>query len=596
MTPAMLRTCREFISWNPHRDLRKRSEWERMYILRIIMIALCAGVLMSGCSRKSSDPELRRLDKETNEAMASLTDNSTDSLGALLLDKAVEANSREYAGKAHFYLSKFYWGLDSNAIRQKMKHLDDAEEIAKEIKNDTLLAWVYNQRGVWEMAYNLAPVTARYWFNKSIETAMPLGKRWISIPAEMNMSESFRITEDTLGIQYDRDLFDYAVASKRPELMWASGLHCAMYYARTASDTARLQPYVSAIRNVDDPKYPQGVKELIYSIFYFNNGDYRKAAALIERAEPQRYKDFSVFYAEILNRLGRYAESDEWLDKVDSISGVLFADYDIKRFRLKAQNAAARHRWEDAYAWQRKYESLRDSMDASNTRDLSRRYKVEYEVNMKDRKIADQTRNLRELKMWTLCAVVFVTFVIAGLCIMIWRKRKFYRDIVRQNLDFVERQKVYDQRLAEYEANAASDGGRRQHPEGSAPRLNESRIDEIFDKIRILTEEKQVWRDVNITRDSFADMVGCNRTYFTEAIKERTGMSYTQYMNACRIREAIKVLSDTANDIPLKELSTQLGFITLANFYASFKKDTGISPAAFRKTAREIKTDRTEDD
>lgn len=97
-----------------------------------------------------------------------------------------------------------------------------------------------------------------------------------------------------------------------------------------------------------------------------------------------------------------------------------------------------------------------------------------------------------------------------------------------------------------------------------------------------------MWRDVNITRDSFADMVGCNRTYFTEAIKSHTGMSYTQYMNSCRIREAVRVLSEPADDTPLKNLSASLGFLTLASFYAGFKKETGMSPAAFRKTARDL--------
>lgn len=553
----------------------------------LLVLTVFACVLLSECSRSARQPELRRLDKETNDAMARFADASTDSLATLLLRKAQEANDPLYEGKAHFYLSSYCRGLDSAIVCRKLAHLERAEAIAKETGNDTLLSYVYNQRGVWEIAHNMAPVTARYWFNKSIQTATPLGIRKISIPAEVNMLEACRLTGDSLAIKYGRDLFEYACVSKRPELIFSTALQCAVYYARNASDTATLHPYIKAMEVL--PDMAAGIPEMLYATYYFHHEDYPAAARYMEQAGPERYNDFIVFYAEILNKAGRYAESEEWLDRVGNApDGVLYPDTRETALRVRAENAAARTDWYAAYLYQLQYEAMRDSAERLNTLDLSKRYNTEYEVNIKDRKIAGQTRDLRELKLWIVWVVAFVTLIIAGLCIFIWRRRKFYRDIVRQNLDFVERQKGYEQRLADYEAKRNE--SEEAETESASPKINESRIAEIFERIRTLAEEKQVWRDVNITRDSFADMVGCNRTYFTEAIKERTGLSYTQYMNSCRIREAIKVLSDTADDTPLKELSAQLGFLTLANFYASFKKETGMSPAAFRKTARELKT------
>lgn len=552
--------------------------------------AIMCMLLPSACSRSSRQPELRRLDREANDAMARFADRSTDSLAALLLDRATRAGDRTYQGKAHFYLSKFYWDLDSATVARKLSHLDQAEAIARETGNDTLLAYIYNQRGVWELSQNLAPVTARYWFNRSIETATPLGERWISIPAENNMSESCRISGDTIGIQYDRELFDYAVRSRQPELMWASGLHCAVYYAMTASDTAVLNPYLDAVDAL--PDYSRGIRQFVYAIYFFNKGEYGSAAKLMEEADPTRYRDFRVFYAEILNRLGRFDESDSWLAANDTAPGVIFSDSEVRAVKAKALNAAGSARWSDAYRWQRVYEGMRDSIDDSNSRDLSRRYKVEYEVNIKDRQILDQTRRLKELHSAIAWSLALVLVIIASLCIYIWKRRGFYRDIVRQNIDFIARQKDYEERLAACGQRAdtpcAAETPQPDTPDEPLPKAPDSRLDGIFNQIRSLAEEKQVWRDVNITRDSFADMVGCNRTYFTEAIKSHAGMSYTQYMNSCRIREAVKVLSDPADDTPLKDLSASLGFLTLASFYAGFKKETGMSPAAFRKTARDL--------
>lgn len=312
----------------------------------------------------------------------------------------------------------------------------------------------------------------------------------------------------------------------------------------------------------------------------------------MKEADPSRYSYFSILYAEILSGLGNYDESDKWLDASEKgLSAMLFPDWKSRIVRLRAQNASGRGDMQAAFTYQKRYEAMRDTADMLNMRDLSKRYNVEYEVNLKDRQIADQKQHLQKIKIRFSWAIALFVLISAAYMIYNWRRRRFYRDIVRQNLDFMKRQKVYEQTLAEYEANTAEKCEKEVTPpeDGNSAKLHEMKLAEIFAKIRELAEEKQLWRDVNISRDSFADMVGCNRTYFSEAIKAGAGMSYTQYMNSLRIREAMKVLSDPANNTPLKDLSRQLGFLTLANFYASFKKEIGMSPAAFRKTARSIK-------
>ena len=137
--------------------------------------------------------------------------------------------------------------------------------------------------------------------------------------------------------------------------------------------------------------------------------------------------------------------------------------------------------------------------------------------------------------------------------------------------------------------DASSDDVVKSDSEAERGALTDDKTDRIFAKIRELTEVQQVWRDVSITRESFADVVGCNRTYFTEVIKRRTGMTYTQYMNSCRIKEAVRILSNADDDTPLKEISASLGFLSIGTFYTAFKQETGITPAAYRKTARELR-------
>ncbi len=566
-----------------------------MPLLSLAAAAMC--MLPAACSHTPKQSELARLDREANKAMARLVGTSTDSLATLLLGKATEAGDKVYQGKAHLYLSKFYWDLDSSEVIDRLSHLDQAEAIAHETHNDTLLAWVYNQRGVWEMVHNLAPVTARYWFNKSVETATSLGERWLGIPAEINMSQSCMMTGDTMGIQYDRDLFEYAIKSRRPEHIRASGFNCAVYYARIVSDTAMLRPYLDAVESLSENS--QGVRPFVYAIFFYHKGQYAKAADMMVLADPMRYRDYSLFYAEILSRLGRYDESDRWVNVNDSFPGVIFSDSEVRSIRIKAVNAAGAGRWSDAYHLQKTYEEMRDSIDASNTRDLSRRYKVEYEVNIKDRQLAEQRMRIRNMATTITLGVVIIILVVVGYSFYHRRKTRFYRDIVRQNMAHIEKETLLEGLLAQREAeiaslvsdrkDASSDDVVKSDSEVERGGLTDDKTDRIFAKIRELTEVQQVWRDVSITRESFADMVGCNRTYFTEVIKRRTGMTYTQYMNSCRIKEAVRILSNADDDTPLKEISASLGFLSIGTFYTAFKQETGITPAAYRKTARELR-------
>lgn len=118
--------------------------------------------------------------------------------------------------------------------------------------------------------------------------------------------------------------------------------------------------------------------------------------------------------------------------------------------------------------------------------------------------------------------------------------------------------------------------------------MSDAKVNDIFDRIRELAEKKKIWADISLTRDSFAEMAGCNRTYLAEVLKTKTGMGYTQYMNSCRIREAITILSDPNDDVSLNDLYQKLGFLTIGNFHKVFKQQTGMSPAAFRKTARKL--------
>lgn len=551
-------------------------------VLIYILFSILAAILIS-CKNTEENDELKKLDAEAKQSMSSYHKEGLDSLAALLLRKSRLAKNKKYECKAHFYLSYFSPGMSTKTIENKLRHLDIAERIAEETHNDTLLSYIYNQRGVYELSINYNITTSQYWFKRSIEKASTLKDREFSIPAEMNMSEACRMNSDTMGIHYDHNLFNYAKVNDNALLKFLAGMHCAVYYSDSAKDTSELRPYIDAMRPLQK-EYP-GTIEMIFARYYLKKGKYSEAEYFISRSHPDNYSDFQILYAEILNKLGRYKESDSWTEKVIPNRKLInFNDYG-KMLRIRVDNMSAIGNQKDAFLRLKEYEDFRDSVNRLKNLDLTKRYKVEFEVALKDREISEQKLHIRNMTIIIIAIIFFV--VCAALGYFFWHKRRnrFYHDIVKQNMEFIKLQDIMSERISRRESKireleSSLSGNSIKHS-----KISDQKAEEIFDRIQHLADVKQVWRDANITRDAFADMVGCNRTYFSEVLKAKTGMNYSQFMNSCRIREAMKVLSNPDDGTSLKELSAKLGFITIQTFYTSFKNHIGMSPAAYRKAA-----------
>lgn len=568
--------------------MRRKFANNKYSILSLVTnLSCCLILLLSGTAcHNNEDSYIRHLDNEAQASMSSYSNEGLDSLATLMLNEAVATSNLKYQSKAHFYLSYFSPDLDQSEKKKKHEHLDIAERIALEINNDTLLCYIYNLRGAWEMG-QLNTATAQYWFGKSLEKARSINDRSFGIPAEMNLSETYRLTSDTLGISYDRNLFEYSLSRNEPILKFSSGFRCAMYYASVVGDTAELKPYIDAMRTFSEGF--KGAIPMVYAQYFFNRGNFHQAYRYIREADDGSCTDAIVLHAEILNKLGKYEQSERCLDRIVPYDSAQSISLCRKIMLLRIANRAATGDWKRAFDAQQEYQIFRDSLELLANRDLPKRYRVEYEVYTKDREIAEQ--KMRIHMMVAIISAILILLLGAGIFYYLWNRRRnrFYHDIVRQNRESIERQNILEQRIAHRDARIRElETAPRETNDNSTSRLSkisDEKADEIFERIQYFADVEQIWRNVNITRDNYADMVGCNRTYFSEILKSRTQMSYSAFMNSCRIREAVKILSNPSNDIAIKDLSASLGFLTLSTFYALFKQSIGMSPRAYRKAA-----------
>lgn len=106
----------------------------------------------------------------------------------------------------------------------------------------------------------------------------------------------------------------------------------------------------------------------------------------------------------------------------------------------------------------------------------------------------------------------------------------------------------------------------------------------LMDSLTRLIDEERIYLDTELDLESIAQRLGVHRNMISKAVNSVFGKPFSTYINECRIRQAICLLSNPANDhLSLETIAFDSGFSTRQTFYRAFKAQTGISPAAYRK-------------
>ncbi|MCM2370352.1 AraC family transcriptional regulator [Aporhodopirellula aestuarii] len=80
-----------------------------------------------------------------------------------------------------------------------------------------------------------------------------------------------------------------------------------------------------------------------------------------------------------------------------------------------------------------------------------------------------------------------------------------------------------------------------------------------------------------LTLDGAAKASGMSRRTFTSRFKQRTGMTWLEYVNMLRVRRAEELLQEA--DRKVTSIAFQCGFDDLSTFYRAFKRITGRTPS-----------------
>ena len=108
--------------------------------------------------------------------------------------------------------------------------------------------------------------------------------------------------------------------------------------------------------------------------------------------------------------------------------------------------------------------------------------------------------------------------------------------------------------------------------------------DELFEQIMELFEKEKIFLEKDITINKIAELLKSNRTYISNIINIKAGISFVTLLNQYRIREAKKMLIDDANNmLTLDAIGKTAGFNSTSTFNRVFKIETGVTPSFFVK-------------
>ena len=108
----------------------------------------------------------------------------------------------------------------------------------------------------------------------------------------------------------------------------------------------------------------------------------------------------------------------------------------------------------------------------------------------------------------------------------------------------------------------------------------DSTDDSLWKEIILLLDNKDKWRDPNLSLSSLSEQLESNRTYVGEAFKRNARMTFIEYLTKRRIGYVIDALQANPNT-DIHELLNYVGYRQRSTAWRNFQKITGMTPTEF---------------
>ena len=504
-----------------------------------------------------------------------------------------------YQGQARIMLGKTQEGLQD---------LLGAKRLAEIQHNDSALCSVYNGLGLYEQNVTCDYYRSLNYYREGCDIAERCGHRLLYCLLVANIAEVLTLRNEEAGLEYAEKCYLLGRQNNDPYLIYCG----AISMARNLCLNRKMEEAWRYTREADrlSKRYDFKNRSDIYNTYgeiALEAGDYMKAGLYYEQAI--REHGFSqaayvvstyVGYGRALIAQKKYKSALEKLQIGKEISEKNITSLFRREVYLLLSACYDRlGEPKETLEYYKKYTAESFRLYNEDKERTEKELMVRYETEKRNKELV-QKNMLLQKEQNRVMALVGITFVILIVVLLFYinyrRKNRLYKQIVRESVDWLAKERQFSKRIAEQEKQlqeligkaGAVDGGRY-----SGSSLNKDSQQELFGRLERLMQNDQVYKNSLFTREKMAELLGTNRTYLSQTINEQTGLTFTHYMNKYRIEEARRILADPQDDTPIKAIAADLGFSSVTTFYTLFKAAVQMSPDQYRKHARSLRENKS---
>lgn len=119
--------------------------------------------------------------------------------------------------------------------------------------------------------------------------------------------------------------------------------------------------------------------------------------------------------------------------------------------------------------------------------------------------------------------------------------------------------------------------------------LKDSMAKDHINRLLTFMKEEKPYLDCNLTIEDLANSLSISRHHLTEVINKHLNKNFYEFVNGFRLEEVKDLLVDSSkNHITIVGIAFEAGFSSKTTFNTLFRKETGVTPSAFRKTALDV--------
>ncbi|MBO5626688.1 MAG: AraC family transcriptional regulator [Prevotella sp.] len=450
--------------------------------------------------------------------------------------------------------------------------LDQALSIAIQMNNDSLLAELYNGLAMYETLAHGNDFAAIEYYIKTIEK-LPKDDKHARMGLLSNLTRSLTIIHDTTA--------RYAIESYELSKEMGGSFEKTSGMLRMAEVLYNRKQFKQA-KELLEKAYEVALPSMLPEIdilmvrVLMATRQFKEALRYADHAvavsdtckemQPAVRRDAPISKAGLLSQIGKYEESNQWLDKITADTTELTSDQKWEICHLYTINHEHLGHYKEAMEYSKRLNELTLTQTNLDRVKILKAKEVALDVAQKDAEIEKQKDKADALQKMLIGTLVFTLLLIGlGISIFImYRKKHQLMKII------VDRAETHEQKQKEKQQQAGE------------------RNAELFQRIQQLVEKQQLFKDPGLSRESLSALLSTSHTYISEAIRQVTGKSFPQYISDLRQQEAERMLHDPTSDTSsLKMLYVQVGFSSSSAFYKSFKKSTGMSPSSYLQIIQE---------